>query len=713
MKLSILIDSTLFSYSQIFFSNRRWFGFLVLLASFINPLNGAVILFSVLLTNLIALLFNYDIQKIRDGFYGFNGLLFGAALSFFYKPNDYFFPILLLFIILTFFVNTSIENYFAYAFNLPGLSLPFIISFYIFSAFNNFLNFFDFKENFFAIHNNIVSLPDWVNQFFYSLALLILQPNVISGVIIFIAILLFSRIMSILALFGFLISNILIQIFNLQEVSLIKVVLNFNAIITSIAVGGSLILPSNRSLLISFLSILLVFVFTIVFLTILSPIKLSVLVLPFNFVVLLIIYALKFREKQGEIVLLYFKPGSPEENSYYHKNRIARFEKYKFITPSPPFNGEWFCSQGVDGEFTHKLDWRYAYDFIVIDENNKSYKNRGDSPEDYYCYSLPVVSPYKGKVVRVVDNVEENEIGKINIKQNWGNTVIIEHGAGIYSAISHLKKNSIKVKEGDEIEKGTIIGLCGNSGRSPEPHVHFQFQKNDKIGGATLNFPFGHFLKKNNGNLQLISFDVPQKGDMVQNLEIDPKLLTAFEFEYGDKLKVEMKLGGKISIEYWEIKIDTYNIPYFESSKGSIATFYNDKEVSYFTSYIGKKKDALYHFYLAVNQVPFAYKSNLCWNDYYPISLIASRPLMILSDILILAFNPFVAQGEFFTEEVFAGDVKYKIVNNIELTGKGLFNFVHSKRKYETYISEDGFIIKVFGFINNQQFVNIKFIKEE
>lgn len=134
--LSILIDSTLFSYSQIFFSNRRWFGTLILIATFISPINGSVILFSVLITNLIALFLNFEQKKVRDGFYGFNGLLFGAALIFFYKPNEYFIPILILFLLINFFINTSIENYFAFAFNLPGLSLPFLMSFYLFVIFN-------------------------------------------------------------------------------------------------------------------------------------------------------------------------------------------------------------------------------------------------------------------------------------------------------------------------------------------------------------------------------------------------------------------------------------------------------------------------------------------------------------------------------------------------------------------------------------------------
>lgn len=709
--LSILIDSTLFSYSQIFFSNRRWFGTLILIATFISPINGSVILFSVLITNLIALFLNFEQKKVRDGFYGFNGLLFGAALIFFYKPNEYFIPVLILFLLINFFINTSIENYFAFAFNLPGLSLPFLMSFYLFVIFNRALKLFEVNTANFQPIIGFDFLPQSVNLFFQDFSFLILQNTIVAGVIVVLAILLFSRIMFILSLAGFAFSLLLMDLFHISINSQAGILISLNAIIVSIALGGSLIIPSNRSIFLGLLGVLISSVFTIILQAIFQKFNLSVFVLPFNLTVFLVIYALKFRERTGDIVLLYFKPGSPEENYYYHRNQKARFEKYKYINASLPFNGEWDVSQAFDGEFTHKKDWRYAFDFMIKDESGKTYNEPGLNLEDYHCYGLPVIAPYKGKVVKVIDGIDENEIGKINIKQNWGNTVVIDHGQGLYSAVSHLKKHSIKVKEGDEVEKGDLIGSCGNSGRSPEPHIHFQFQKNDKVGAPTLQFPFGHFIVRKGNYYELKSYDYPQKDDKIQKIDINSKVKEAFNFEYGDRYTIEYEKDEKVISEIWEVKIDPYNIPYIESSSGSIATFFNDNEVFYFTSYIGKKKDALYHFYLAAIQIPFTTMKTLRWKDSYPVSMIASIPVMILSDLMILLTNPFDASGNFTIDETTEGNFLYR--NKIEFIGRGIFSFIKLYRDYFVEIDNEG-VLRSFKCIQNGQIkCEFKFVTEE
>jgi urea transporter/murein DD-endopeptidase MepM/ murein hydrolase activator NlpD len=711
MNLSIIIDSTLFSYSQIFFSNRRWFGALILLATFITPINGAIILFSTLITNLIAIIFNYEQRKIREGFYGFNGLLFGAALSFFYKPNEYFIPILVLFLIINFFINTSIENYFAFAFNLPGLSLPFLISYYLFVIFNRTVKFFEVNTSFLQANDYIQFLSFEANLFLKTLGFLILQNSVLSGSIILLAILIFSRIMFLLSLIGFAFSILVLNLLNLSPLSQVGILIVLNSIIVSIALGGSLIIPSNRSIFLSLLGVLISSIFTIVLNSIFQKVNLSVFVLPFNFTVFLVIYSLKFRESAGEVVLLYFKPGSPEENYYYHKNRKARFERYKFINASLPFNGEWTVSQAFDGEYTHKEDWKFAFDFVVTDETGKTFDGSGLNLDDYHCFNLPVVAPYKGKVARVIDGIDENEIGKINIKQNWGNTVVIDHGQGLYSAISHLKKNSIKVKEGDEVEKGDFVGNCGNSGRSPEPHIHFQFQKNDKIGAPTLKFPFGHLLVNRGNYFELKSYDYPLLNEKIQRIEINSNIREAFKFEFGDKYQVEFYQNGKRVIEKWEVKIDPFNIPYIESSSGSFATFFNDEEVFYFTSYVGKKKDALYHFYLAAVQIPFTSMKNILWFDSYPVSLIASKPIMILSDLLILISSPFNAQGELSIDENQNGDFVFK--NKIKFSGRGIFKSINLQRDYSVVVGSEG-ILKSFNCFENDEIkCQFKFIMEE
>lgn len=63
----------------------------------------------------------------------------------------------------------------------------------------------------------------------------------------------------------------------------------------------------------------------------------------------------------------------------------------------------------------------------------------------------------------------------------YGNMLIIDHGLGIFSAYLHLSK--FAAKEGDNIEKGEIIGLSGNTGYSIEPHLHLTM----KVNGASVD----------------------------------------------------------------------------------------------------------------------------------------------------------------------------------------------------------------------------------
>ena len=51
-----------------------------------------------------------------------------------------------------------------------------------------------------------------------------------------------------------------------------------------------------------------------------------------------------------------------------------------------------------------------------------------------------------------------------------GNCVVVDHGQGLLSLYLHLSE--FRVKEGDEVESGQLIGLSGGSGRASGPHLH-------------------------------------------------------------------------------------------------------------------------------------------------------------------------------------------------------------------------------------------------
>ena len=138
-----LIDSVLYSYAQILFSNKRWFGALLLISTLINPIMGLLGLSGVIISNLFALYLKFDKEKIRSGYYGFNGILFGLSSYYFFNISLFFLLIVFIFILVTFFMSATLEHLMANVFNLPGLSLPFILTLYIFLIFlSNYPNIF-------------------------------------------------------------------------------------------------------------------------------------------------------------------------------------------------------------------------------------------------------------------------------------------------------------------------------------------------------------------------------------------------------------------------------------------------------------------------------------------------------------------------------------------------------------------------------------------
>ncbi len=57
-----------------------------------------------------------------------------------------------------------------------------------------------------------------------------------------------------------------------------------------------------------------------------------------------------------------------------------------------------------------------------------------------------------------------------------GKSIVIDHGSGLYTVYYHLSE--IKIKQGEMVEKGKVIGLAGATGRATAPHLHFGVKLN-------------------------------------------------------------------------------------------------------------------------------------------------------------------------------------------------------------------------------------------
>ena len=154
-----------------------------------------------------------------------------------------------------------------------------------------------------------------------------------------------------------------------------------------------------------------------------------------------------------------------------------------------PFKGEWTVTWGGD---TKELNYhvesqaqKNAFDILISNEQQLSYRTDGKNNEDYYAFGQPLVAPCDGVIVLSVDGVKDNVPGVLNPAYPFGNSIILRTGKNEFLVFAHFKQHSIRVKQGQHVKQGQLLGLCGNSGNSSEPHLHFHIQNTEDINAAT------------------------------------------------------------------------------------------------------------------------------------------------------------------------------------------------------------------------------------
>jgi hypothetical protein len=176
---------------------------------------------------------------------------------------------------------------------------------------------------------------------------------------------------------------------------------------------------------------------------------------------------------------------------------VSGFAKTRF---SFPLKGVWYVGWGPSFHTGHRshVPEEFALDIAKLGPRARTYRSGGLRFEDYYAYGAPVLAAADGRVVEAQDGRPElasalkrpgetaeaysaRHVGEAMDKisgrgADWpvGNYVIIDHGGGEYSVYAHLQPGSVRVRVGDRVKLGEMIGKLGSSGNSTEPHLHFQ-----------------------------------------------------------------------------------------------------------------------------------------------------------------------------------------------------------------------------------------------
>lgn len=134
--------------------------------------------------------------------------------------------------------------------------------------------------------------------------------------------------------------------------------------------------------------------------------------------------------------------------------------------PLPWRGGPFSVSQGANGGYSHFTPKsRYAIDIAMP-------------------VGTPIVAAREGVVVKT----ENRQSGRG--RDPSGNFVRILHADGTMAVYLHLSQGSVRVKEGQRVAQGTLLGLSGNTGNSSGPHLHFVVQRNTGMGLVSIPFRF-------------------------------------------------------------------------------------------------------------------------------------------------------------------------------------------------------------------------------
>ncbi|MBY0327848.1 MAG: urea transporter [Gemmataceae bacterium] len=634
-------ESIFNAYSLIYFCRNSRLGGILLAATFISPTFGLFGLAGTITAFAATKMLDFPASRIRSGELLCNSLISSMGLA--YVTNQQNLSVYLLMILLpvtaiaAMVLSVALTQVMLRLFGMGAYSLPFVIV-----TIFNYLLMYSFTATPVigapppSLLPEISFLPSILTEWFLAFSAALFIPNVVVGMIACFAVFIHSPLQIALGMFGFLVGYGFLQLTGLNASAFGAGWMGTNYLYCGMGLGGVYFITSKSSLLLAGFGAILSTLIAIGMRTFLRSYNIPPLSFPFLIVLFMFTYALRQRSRFLWLFESPYLDGSPEQNVLRFLTNLKRFPNFYTPTLSLPFLGCRVVTQGFNGDYTHKSLWCHALDFEILDESGKPHPDQRTKLEDAYTYGTAILSPCDGVVISVVSDVVDNELGEENLLQNWGNLVVVLNDLGWYVLLSHFKRDGIIVYKNQRVTRGQLLGYCGNSGRSPLPHLHLQVQAAWFPGATTIPFRIRNFISHHASGETVLTTGIPREGDLISPLQIDPDLIACFSGQIGTSIRYRIEKAGKTIA--WET-IRTISLGWGEISYRSVehgarlsASISDETYISHTLE--NSSASILRLFSLGLGSVPFSKNRSIMWEDYAACRPWISPVNVILSDLL-------------------------------------------------------------------------------
>lgn len=488
------------AYAAIFFSNSEKLGWWFIAVTMLAPDMGLSGLGGVIIACMLGWWLGFDRDQLRSGHLLFNSMLACNTVAWLHHgygfTNGMFVALWSASAFGALLLSVSLGAFFSRVLGLGAHSFPAVAVSYVLYFLGWALSGpFQLVS---AARGGLMDLtmaPPVLRAVCQGFGAMLFMPLALPGLLIMLGVAVQSRLTLLAALAGFAsgFAGMRMLGFAMEPASLLWCGFNFLLCGTALSVGYYT--PSRASLTLGAAAAFLCAPVAVAVATALRYFELPASALPANLVILTMVYALKQRREAGLLLPNLHPARGPEVSARLRLLGSARFPFLNTPALRLPCDGPCVITQGFDGKLTHRGPWRHALDFESR-VNGRAWSGDGSRLEDFASYEASVLAPCDGLVVRVVNGVSDNEPGGNNPDSNWGNFVLIHADSGVFVMLAHLKRGSIVVVEGRRVTRGDLAGHCGNSGRSPVPHLHVHVQDSAALGSATRPFCVGQYLSR-------------------------------------------------------------------------------------------------------------------------------------------------------------------------------------------------------------------------